>query len=83
MELLWIRSQSDDNNQPKDPNEAICKICFKEKGTLPKLVRIADSNTSNLFSHIRVHNAKVHSQLKAAMERAKQNPSTSQVSGSQ
>ena len=64
--------KSDNNNQPKDPNELICKICFKEKGTLPKPVRIADSNTSNLFSHLCAHHAEVHSQLKAAMEKAKQ-----------
>ena len=72
--------KSDDRNWPKDLNEAICKICFKETGSLPKPVRIADSNTSNLFSHLRVHHTEVYSQLKAAMEKAKQSATTSQSS---
>ena len=62
--------KSDDGNQPKDPNEAICKIYFKETGSLPKPARIADSNTSNLFSHLCVHHTEVYSQLKVAMERS-------------
>ena len=41
--------KSDDHNQPKDPNEVICKICFKKTGSLPKPVCIADSNTLKLF----------------------------------
>ena len=70
--------KSDDRNRPKDPNEAICKMCFKETGSLPKPVRSADSNTSNLFSHLRVHHMEVYSQLKAAMEKARQSATTSQ-----
>ena len=58
----------------------ICKICFKETGSLPKPVRIADSNTSNLLSHLRVHHTEVYLQLKAAMEKAKQHSTTSQTS---
>ena len=27
--------KSDNSNQHKDPNEMICKICFKEMGSLP------------------------------------------------
>ena len=61
--------KSDNHNRPKDPNEAICKICFKETGSLLKPVHIADSNTSNFFSHLRVHHTEVYSQLKAAMEK--------------
>ena len=71
--------RSDDSNQPKDPNEVICKICFKETGSLPKPVRIADSNTSNLLSHLRVHHTEIHSRLKAAMDRAKQTSQPSEV----
>ena len=69
---------SDNRNRLKDLNEAICKICFKETGSLPKPVRIAVSNTSNLFSHLRVHHTEVYSQLKAAMEKAKQSATASQ-----
>ena len=53
---------------------------FKETGSLPKPVRIADSNTSNLFP-IFVYTIiimEVYSQLKAAMEKAKQSATTSQ-----
>ena len=70
--------KNDDCNWPKDPNEAICKIRFKETGSLPKPVRIADSNTLNLFSHLCVHHTEVYSQLKAAIEKAKQSATTSQ-----
>ena len=63
--------KSDNGNRPKDPNKAICKIYFKETGLLPKPVHIANSNTSNLFSHLRVHHMEVYSQLKAAMEKPK------------
>ena len=70
--------KSDNDKVPKDPNEAICKISFREGGSLPKPVRIADSNTLNLISHLRVHHTDVYSQLKAAMEKAaQQNPATS------
>ena len=72
--------KSDNSNQPKDPNEAICKICFKETGSLPNPVWIADSNTWNLLSHLRVYHTEVHSWLKTAMDRAKQ---TSQSSDAQ
>ena len=50
----------------------------KKTSSLPKTVHIADSNTSNLFSHLQVHHMEVYSQLKAAMEKAKQSTTTSQ-----
>ena len=59
--------KSDDSSQPKDPNEAICKLCFKETGCLPKPVWISDSNTSNFLLHLCVHHTEVYSQLKAAV----------------
>ena len=69
--------KSDDHNRPKDPIEAIYKICFKETGSLPKPVHIANSNTLN---HLCVHHTEVYSQVKAAMEKAKQNATTLQDS---
>jgi len=50
---------------------------FKETDSLPKPVRIADSTTSSLFSHLHVRHAEVHSQLKVAMDKAKQHSATS------
>ena len=54
MSTVWgyfgFIPRSDNNNQHKDPNEVICKICFKEMGSLPKLPIY--SNTLNLLSHL-------------------------------
>ena len=47
--------KSDDSKQHMEPNEVICKICFKEISSLHNPIRIADSNTSNLHSHLHVH----------------------------
>ena len=55
-------------------------MCKRNGFFVPKPVRITDSNKSNLFSHLHVHHTEVYSQLKAAMEKAKQSPTTSQRS---
>ena len=47
---------------------------------MPKQVCIANSNMSNLFSHLHVHHTEVYSQLWAAMKKAKQSPTTLQHS---
>ena len=62
MSTVWgFVPKGDDSNKPKDPNEVICKICFKETDSLPKSIRIADICTSNLLSHLHVHHTEVHS----------------------
>ena len=59
----FVFVKSDDGDQPK------------ETGSLPKPVCIA-SNKSHLFSHLHEHHTEVYSQLRAAMEKVKQSPTT-------
>ena len=47
--------KSDNSNQSNDRNEALCKI----NRFFPKPVCIANSNTSNLFSHLCVYNGHI------------------------
>ena len=72
-----------DQGQPQNINEAICKLCFRSTGHLPKPVAVHGGNTSNLFSHLRVRHAAVHAEVKAAMATKEASKSTCKSSHQQ
>ena len=66
--------------QPQNTKQAICKLCFRSTGQLPKPVAVHGGNTSNLISHLRIRHAAVHAEVKAsiaAKEASKSTPRTS------
>ena len=65
-----------EQGQPQNINEAICKLCFRSTGQLPKPVAVHGGNTSNLTSHLRIRHAEVKASI-AAKEASKSTPRTS------
>ena len=52
--------------QPKNPSEAICKLCAQRPRKLPSPVSCKGSNTSNLFSHLKVHHPSTFAEIQQA-----------------
>ena len=58
---------------PADTNKATCKLCARS-------VSCKGGNTSNLFTHLRIHHCAIHSQLKAgSVERSRETTTVTTV----